>query len=212
MRITARLARAGFGGLRGAARRLALLALVAIALSACDSPPGQGGAGYAQSRNGVTFWATPRAMPPMRFHDGGGRAHSLADFKGKLVLLNVWATWCGPCREEMPSLDRLQAQLGGEGFAVVAVSIDRDRADRSAAQLVRDFYADFDIHRLGVYVDAGAGAEPQVDIGLNAPGIPITLLVDAEGREIGRKLGAAAWDSPEMIQMLRQFAAPPPAS
>jgi thiol-disulfide isomerase/thioredoxin len=110
------------------------------------------------------------------------------------VLLNVWATWCMPCREEMPTLDRLQATLGGPGFEVVALSIDK-----GGLPVVHAFYQSLGIRFLKLYLDA----DGEATAGLVATGIPLTLLIDTEGREIGRKLGPAAWDDAAMVAQLR---------
>jgi thiol-disulfide isomerase/thioredoxin len=139
--------------------------------------------------------AKPKAIPELRFVDGAGRALSLADFRGKVVLLNIWATWCAPCREEMPALDRLQAQLGGERFQVVALSVDQQ-----GAPIARKFYGEVGIKALPLYVDPSAKAA----FTLEAPGLPATLLVDRAGREIGRHLGPVKWDAPEVVEQLRR--------
>ncbi len=136
-------------------------------------------------------WGTPRDLPTLPFKGEADKALSLADFRGKVVLLNIWATWCPPCREEMPSLDRLNAKRGGADFEVVALSIDRDTA------LVESFYEEFGIETLRGYFDPSAQA-PNL---LRAPGVPTTLLIDRNGREIGRALGPAAWDG-EQVEAL----------
>jgi len=137
----------------------------------------------------------PKAVPDLRFVDGAGRAYSLADFRGKVVLLNVWATWCEPCREEMPTLDRLQARLGGDRFQVVALSVDQQ-----GAAIARKFYEEFAIKALALYIDPTAKAAFVLD----APGLPVSLLVDRQGREIGRHLGALKWDAPEVVERLQR--------
>ena len=139
--------------------------------------------------------ASPKAIPELHFVDATGRTKSLADFRGKLVLLNVWATWCEPCREEMPTLDRLQARLGGDRFQVLALSVDQQ-----GASIARKFYDEVAIKTLPLYVDPTAKAA----FVLGAPGLPITLLVDRNGREIGRHLGAVKWDAPEVVQRLQR--------
>jgi thiol-disulfide isomerase/thioredoxin len=139
--------------------------------------------------------ASPKAIPELRFVDATGRARTLADFRGKVVLLNVWATWCEPCREEMPTLDRLQAKLGGDRFQVVALSVDQQ-----GAPIARKFYDEVAIKALPLYVDPTAKAA----FVLNAPGLPVTLLVDRNGREIGRHLGAVKWDAPEVVERLQR--------
>jgi thiol-disulfide isomerase/thioredoxin len=144
----------------------------------------------------VRFGVSPvvEAVPALDFKDGDGNPVTLADFRGKVVLLNIWATWCVPCREEMPALDRLQAELGGPEMDVVALSIDQ-----SGVEAVKDFYKEIGLEHLGIYIDktGQAGAK------LVAIGIPTTLLIDREGRELGRRVGAAEWDSPEMVSFLR---------
>jgi len=139
--------------------------------------------------------SSPKALPELRFVDAAGKAQTLADFRGKVVLLNVWATWCEPCREEMPTLDRLQARLGGDRFQVVALSVDQQ-----GAAIARKFYDEFAIKALPLYVDPTAKAA----FTLNAPGLPVTLLVDRQGREIGRHLGAVKWDAPEVVERLQR--------
>jgi thiol-disulfide isomerase/thioredoxin len=114
------------------------------------------------------------------------------------VLLNVWATWCPPCREEMPTLDRLQSTLGGPAFEVVALSIDE-----GGLPVVQAFFDQFRIKHLQPYLDTLGDAS-----GLSAGGIPLTLLIDRDGREIGRKLGPAAWDSPQIVQLIQGRLAP----
>lgn len=135
----------------------------------------------------------PRTLPEVRFADDSGRALALDDFRGKVILLNIWATWCGPCREEMPTLDRLQERLGGPEFEVVALSIDR-----AGIGVVSEFYAEIGVQHLAKYIDESGKAAGQ----LNAVGLPTTLLIDREGREIGRHVGPAEWDAPAMVDFL----------
>ena len=137
---------------------------------------------------------TPRPVPELRFVDGTGAPRSLADFRGRVVLLNIWATWCVPCRKEMPALDRLQAALGGPGFEVVALSIDR-----GGVFAVKSFYEGLDLRALRVYVDGSGEALTK----LRALGIPLTLLVDTEGRELWRVVGPVEWDEPAVADRIR---------
>lgn len=139
--------------------------------------------------------AAPKPMPELRFADGAGRPVTLTDFRGKVVLLNVWATWCGPCREEMPTLDRLEATLGGEDFEVVALSIDH-----AGIGVVDAFYGEIGVEHLAKYIDDSGKAAPE----LGAVGLPTTLLLDRQGREIARHVGPAAWDTPEMMAFIRK--------
>ena len=138
---------------------------------------------------------TPRPVPPLAFVDRDGVVKSLADFKGRVVLLNIWATWCVPCRAEMPALDRLQANLGGADFEVVPLSIDR-----KGLEVVKPFYTELGLKVLGIYVDQSGDAAHA----LETVGVPTTLLIDRDSRELGRKLGPARWDEPEAIALIRR--------
>jgi len=142
----------------------------------------------------------PRALPMLRFTDEKERAMTLQDFRGRFLLLNVWATWCVPCRKEMPTLDRLQINLGGADFEVIALSIDQ-----GGTSVVRPFYDEIGVRNLRIYIDKSGDAMS----GLGIAAIPATLLIDREGREIGRKIGPAEWDSPEIIALIRAYIAPP---
>jgi copper(I)-binding protein/peroxiredoxin len=148
---------------------------------------------------GIDLHAAPRAVPVLHFADGEGRSLTLDDFRGRVVLLNVWATWCTPCREEMPTLDRLQGVLGGPDFEVLALSIDA-----RGLEVVQPFYKGIGLEHLRMYLDTAGAAMSTLGI----PAIPLTLLIDRDGREIGRKFGAAVWDSPAMVGLLRSRLAP----
>ena len=139
---------------------------------------------------------TPRALAQVSFQDGAGRKLALTNFKGKVVLLNVWATWCSPCRQEMPTLDRLQARLGGKDFEVVALSIDRDGPD-----VVRKFFKEIDVHNLALYIDPTMEAQSK----LRLVGVPTTLLIDRDGREVARYTGVAEWDRPDVIDVIERY-------
>lgn len=143
--------------------------------------------------------ASSRSLPDLRFVDGAGAPRSLADFRGRVILLNLWATWCVPCREEMPALDRLQAALGGPGFEVVALSIDRD-----GIAAVKSFYAELDLRALRIYVDQKGEALSK----LGSVGIPLTVLVDRDGRELWRVVGPREWDQPVEVNRIRSHLAP----
>lgn len=163
-----------------------------------------GGAGtyVALQRSGETaavqgsvlrMHASPRVLPEIAFVDGTGKPVTLANFRGRTLLLNVWATWCPPCREEMPSLDRLQKALGGPRFEVVALSLDAGGAEE-----VKRFYQEMGIASLAIYVDPGMRATAK----LATPGVPTTLLIDAKGRELGRHAGPAQWDGEEAMRVI----------
>lgn len=145
--------------------------------------------------NSLGIHETPQAVPELSFVDGEGRSLSLADFRGRTILLNIWATWCVPCRKEMPSLDRLQAKLGGPGFEVVPLSIDRGGVAK-----VRAFYKELGLKALGIYVDASGKSLYR----LGAVGIPATLLINPDGLEVGRLAGPAEWDNPEIIGQIER--------
>ncbi|MEY9629013.1 TlpA family protein disulfide reductase [Sinorhizobium fredii] len=178
-------------------RRLLLLVVVMGFAGLAGMFMLRGPVGLAQegTPKGFVLSDEPRPVPEVRFTDGE-RPRALADFRGKVVLLNVWATWCLPCRKEMPTLDRLQAALGGDGFEVVALSIDRQ-----GAAAVKAFYTEIDVRNLGVNVDASG----QALSALAAVGLPTTILIDAEGRELGRLMGPAEWDAPDMVAFLKSI-------
>ena len=164
---------------------------------AVREPSSTEGSGSAASTNplALSVFEQPRPSPEIRFQDDQGHDLTLASFRGRVVLLNVWATWCVPCRKEMPTLDRLQSRLGGKDFLVMALSIDR-----KGVEAVRGFYQEVGVEKLAVYVDpSGRGSH-----GLAIPGVPTTLLIDREGREVARKLGEAEWDSPELVSLVEK--------
>lgn len=137
---------------------------------------------------------TPTALPPLTMEAPDGRTIGMDHFGGKVVLLNFWATWCAPCLREMPSLDRLQKELGGETFTVVALSQDRGGRDVAGR-----FLEKLGLRDLAPYADpTGAAA-----VALGVTGLPTTVLIDVHGREIGRLTGAAEWDSPEAKALIR---------
>jgi thiol-disulfide isomerase/thioredoxin len=140
------------------------------------------------------FRKEPEALPEFAFQDAAGRERTLGDWRGKVVLLNLWATWCAPCRKEMPALDRLQAEMASDRFEVVAVSVDR-----TGLQGARKFLDEAKIGRLALYADPTA----RLAVTLRAVGLPATLLIDADGREIGRLLGPAEWDSEDAKRLIR---------
>ena len=141
---------------------------------------------------------TPQSLPQIDFTDESGAPQTLQARHGKVVLLNIWATWCAPCRAEMPTLDRLQAALGSERFEVVALSIDR-----AGVSVVRAFFDEIGIEHLGIFVDKTM----QASRALKIFGLPGTLLIGPDGRELGRLIGPAEWDTPEMITFFKSIIA-----
>jgi thiol-disulfide isomerase/thioredoxin len=131
--------------------------------------------------------------PEISFQDGEHRKLTLADFRGQVVLVNFWATWCTPCVRELPSLDRLQARLKSSGVKIVALSLDRGGVDA-----VKAFFAENGIHNLDVYVDPTMAAQQAFDI----PGLPTTVLIDREGHDRGRLIGPADWDGADAAELV----------
>ncbi|MEM7526142.1 MAG: TlpA disulfide reductase family protein [Pseudomonadota bacterium] len=137
--------------------------------------------------------------PPLEaaFRDGEGAEMTLADFEGDVVVLNVWATWCPPCRKEMPSIDRLAKAVADDGVSVVALSTDRGGADP-----VRRFFDEIGVEKLGIYVDKRNKLPREAAV----IGLPATLILNREGEEIARLTGDAEWDTPEVIALIRSLA------
>jgi len=136
------------------------------------------------------------ALPDIHFLNDKGEDVSLASFAGKVVLLNLWATWCAPCREEMPALAKLEKELGSDKFQVVALAVDKSGLDGA-----RKFFKDNKIDGLAPYADPTA----RVGTKLKVIGMPTTILMNGEGREIGRLIGPAAWDSAEAKRLIKSF-------
>ena len=130
----------------------------------------------------------PLPLPDFGFDGPGGKGQSSADLKGKVVLLNIWATWCVPCREEMPQLNALQAELGGPDFEVVAINIDKGGAEKA-----KDFLKETGAKDLALYADPTG----KLFATLKVVGMPTTLLLNPQGNEMGRLVGPADWASPE---------------
>ncbi len=148
------------------------------------------------------YKSTPAPLAEVNFADGAGAPMTLASFKGKTILLNLWATWCAPCREEMPALDRLQAELGSDTFEVVALAVDR-----TGPEAAQKFLDGINVKNLKLYSDTTTRSGSA----LKAVGMPTTILIDPEGREIGRMSGPAEWDSEPAKALIREALAPAPA-
>ena len=131
------------------------------------------------------FRAEKAPLPDVSFQNGEGETLTLASFRGKWVLLNLWATWCTPCREEMPSLDRLQGELGGSDFMVVAVSMDRN-----GVALAKGFLAEVKAEHLALYADPSS----KMMFAFKVFGLPTTLLISPDGEIVGRFVGPVEWD------------------
>ncbi len=149
--------------------------------------------------------AVPKRVPSFTFNDSNGRTLDLGDFKGRYVLLNLWATWCGPCVREMPGLDALQQKISSKRLTVLAVSEDHEGINAAMS-----FYKRHELSHLPVLADQ-SGRAPSL---LHVDGLPTTLLIDPNGMEIGRIEGDADWDDSDTIAYLEKLmkrSAPPAA-
>jgi thiol-disulfide isomerase/thioredoxin len=146
---------------------------------------------------GVLVPDMPRKLPDLAFTDGTGKPVTLKDFAGRTLLLNLWATWCAPCREEMPALDALQGELGGKDFTVAAVSIDTQQPEKARA-----FFDELKIAKLDFYADPSGRLFQDLKLAGRAVGLPTTLLIDKEGCEIGYLPGPANWASEDAKKMI----------
>jgi thiol-disulfide isomerase/thioredoxin len=146
----------------------------------------------------LTMTSKPMMMPDLAFDDGNGNAKKLSDWKGRTVLLNLWATWCVPCRKEMPALERLEAKMGSEKFQVVAVNIDTRDPEKP-----KNFLKEANLTKLGNFSDAKAKVFQDLkSIGL-ALGMPTSVLIDAKGCQIANMAGPAEWDSDDAVKLIQ---------
>ena len=147
-------------------------------------------------KGAMTTFVFKKDQPPapdLIFKDKDDAERSITEWRGRVVLINLWATWCAPCRKEMPSLDRLQSRLGGPDFEVVALSIDRKGIKASG-----DFLKEIGADNLGLYVDRSG----KVARDLKSFGLPASVLLGRKGEEVGRLIGPAEWDSEEAVALL----------
>ncbi|MGB8899627.1 MAG: TlpA disulfide reductase family protein [Methylocella sp.] len=145
----------------------------------------------------LTLATEPKPLPELDFETPEGTKASLANFAGRTVLLNLWATWCVPCRQEMPALDRLQGMLGSKDFTVVAVNIDTAKLDRPRA-----FLNETGVKNLKLYTDNAAAAFQTLRQAGKVLGLPATILIGKDGCEIGTMAGPAQWDSEDALALL----------
>jgi thiol-disulfide isomerase/thioredoxin len=176
-----------FATLAGAALLL-LGVLYWMSASTVHAPP--------PSLDPLKFSAQPRPAPAVAFTGPGGRVANLSEFKGKYVLLNLWAPWCGPCVKELPALAALQKSLPAERFVVIPVDVGREgQAD------AQSFLAGHGAGTLQTYVDSNAALLRA----FGGYGLPMTALIDPEGNEVARAEGAPAWDKPESVAYMRKL-------
>jgi thiol-disulfide isomerase/thioredoxin len=174
---------------------IVFLAIVAAFLAQSSVPSVLAGSDSAEAALGFQWTEPPAPRRDIRFTDLDGAPVTLADKRGRVVLLNFWATWCLPCVREMPSLYRLQAKFEKSVFEVVLISQDRDPG------LIEPFYERLGLDNMAIYHDPRSRLARELAI----IGMPTTLLIDREGNEIGRVVGAAEWDSPAALKLIRRY-------
>ena len=145
----------------------------------------------------------PLRLPDLAFEDAEGKSRKLSDWRGRTVLVNLWATWCVPCRKEMPALENLQTRLGGPNFAVVAVNIDTRDPEKP-----KNFLKEANLTRLGYFSDPKAKVFQDLKATGRALGMPTSVLVDGEGCEIATIAGPAEWDSEDAVKLISAAARP----
>lgn len=185
------------------ARLTLITALLCCANAAALTPAGAGPVDWDAARAAglpkLAEAATPTPVPDTPFLDAEGREVSLADWKGKALLVNFWATWCAPCRKEMPSLDALQAEDGGKGFEVLTIA-----SGRNPPPAIAKFFAEENITHLPALRDERQALARQMGV----LGLPVSVLIDAQGREVARLIGDADWSAPAARAVVSQLAAP----
>ncbi len=140
----------------------------------------------------------PVAVPAIQFIDAAGQTRTLADYRGKVVAVHFWATWCFPCRDEMPTMDAMQREIGADRLAVLPLSVDRD-----GPEIVSAYYQDHELTTIPVLVDEKMKSARALKVN----GIPYTIFVDREGREFARVLGDRDWSDPEVLGIVRKMVA-----
>jgi thiol-disulfide isomerase/thioredoxin len=163
----------------------------AVALSGKLAPLAQGEVAA------LTMATTPLRLPDLAFEDADGKPKKLSDWRGRTVLVNLWATWCVPCRKEMPALEGLETKLGGPDFAVVAINIDTRDPDKA-----KNFLKDANLTRLGHYNDQKAKVFQDLKSIGRALGMPTSVLIDGQGCEIATIAGPAEWDSDDAVKLI----------
>ena len=177
------------------AAALVLVAAAAVVLYVIPSARVHAG-NKPQALSALVAEPKPVAAPAVAFADRAGKAHMLSEFRGRYVLLNLWATWCGPCVKELPALAKLQGSVPA-GLVVLPVNVGR-----STAAETESFLASHDAARLGVYVDNNLALMRAMHV----YGLPVTVLIDPQGRVVDRADGPADWDAPEAVAWFKALA------
>jgi len=151
----------------------------------------------------LTMATVPLRLPDLAFSDADGRPKKLSDWRGRTVLVNLWATWCVPCRKEMPALERLQTRLGGPNFEVVAINIDTRDPEKP-----KNFLSEAHLTRLGYYSDQNAKVFQDLKAIGRALGMPTSVLVDGQGCEIATIAGPADWGSEDALKLIEAAGKP----
>ena len=183
---------AGVYGIGGLLRNADAACQPAVDLAAKAAPHARGGVAA------VNLSRSPTRLPDLAFTDESGAARTLKDWRGRTVLLNLWATWCVPCREEMPALDKLQQTLGGANFQVVAVNIDTHNTDKP-----KDWLKQANVNTLAYFADPSAKIFQDLKSIGKAFGMPTTLLIDPQGCEIGNLAGPADWAGEDAMRLMK---------
>ena len=149
----------------------------------------------------LSLASKPHPLATLAFEDAQGAKTSLAAFGGKTVLLNLWATWCVPCRTEMPGLDKLQAQLGSDRFTVLPINVDTARVERA-----RGYFKEIGANSLPFYADNSADILQDLKGSDKIVGLPTTILIGRDGCEIATMAGPAQWDSADAKALIARLA------
>lgn len=175
------------------------IAVVLVIPDGDDNSNGSGALAALQTGDMAKLAVHDTPFTPMSstFADAEGAPMTVADLSGKIVVMNFWATWCAPCRAEMPSIDRLAGELGSDDIAIMAVSTDRGDIGR-----IEKFFEEIEIQNLAIYRDQKSELAREA----GAFGLPMTIILDRDGREIARLLGEAEWDSIEAKAIIRKLA------
>jgi thiol-disulfide isomerase/thioredoxin len=152
----------------------------------------------------LTMASAPLQLPDLTFEDADGKQRKLSEWRGHTILLNLWATWCVPCRKEMPALDRLQAKLGSKDFQVVAVNIDTRDPEKP-----KNFLKEAKLTKLDFFADGKAKVFQDLKSIGRALGMPTSVLVDPQGCEIGTIAGPAEWDGDDAVKLITAAATTP---